>query len=172
MGLGCYRLCLEHLSEQSLYDFVECVENQEHLRAALGPRGLIAFVADGARLPRESGASDRPLGGQQTIPFESPEGLRVSLPLLYPDRAGKREVSGMGVPRGVTLIVGGGYHGKSTLLQALERGVHPHIPGDGREGVVTAHDVVKIRAEDGRRVEAVDIAGFISDLPGGRSTTS
>jgi predicted ABC-class ATPase len=163
-------LCLESLSEQELYDFVECVENQEHLRAALYERGLIAFVADGAMLPRESGASDRPLRGKAAIPFESPEGLRVSLPLLYPDADGSSEVTGMGVPRGVSLIVGGGYHGKSTLLQALERGVHPHIPGDGREGVVTAPDTVKIRAEDGRRVAAVDIAGFISDLPGGRST--
>lgn len=84
--------------------------------------------------------------------------------------AGADAVTGMGVPKGVTLIVGGGYHGKSTLLQAIERGVYPHIPGDGREYVVTSRDAVKIRAEDGRHVEQVDISPFISDLPRGRST--
>ena len=167
-----HALRMEHLDEGDLYAFVECVESQEHLRAALDARGLVAFVADGSVLPRESGASDRPLRGPGLVPFESPEALRVSLPLLYPGPDGSREILGMGIPRGVTLIVGGGYHGKSTLLQAFERGVHPHIPGDGREWVVTAPDLVKIRAEDGRRVEAVDIGGFISELPGGRSTTS
>jgi predicted ABC-class ATPase len=76
----------------------------------------------------------------------------------------------MGIPKGVTLIVGGGYHGKSTLLQALERCVYPHIPGDGRETVVSDRNLVKVRAEDGRRIERVDIHCFIEDLPGARST--
>jgi len=76
----------------------------------------------------------------------------------------------MGIPKGVTVIVGGGYHGKSTLLRALERGVYPHVPGDGREFVVTDATAVKIRAEDGRRVQNVDISPFISDLPYGRPT--
>ncbi|RMD94921.1 MAG: ATPase, partial [Calditrichaeota bacterium] len=81
-------------------------------------------------------------------------------------------ITGMGIPAGVTLIVGGGYHGKSTLLKALERGVYPHIPGDGREYVVTLPDAVKIRAEDGRRVEQVDISPFITNLPFGQNTKS
>ncbi len=76
----------------------------------------------------------------------------------------------MGIKRGVTLIVGGGYHGKSTLLKAIERGVYNHIPGDGREFVLTVEDAVKIRAEDGRKIENVDISPFISKLPFGLTT--
>jgi predicted ABC-class ATPase len=151
--------------------FVEAVENQEHLRAQLRERGLIAFVGDGAILPRESGASDRPLARDRAVPFESPESLRVSLELANPVDDASR-ISGMGIPEGVTLIVGGGYHGKSTLLRALERAVYPHVPGDGREWVVSRSDLVKIRAEDGRRVERVDIGAFIRELPGGRDTSA
>jgi predicted ABC-class ATPase len=147
--------------------FVGCVEDQEHLRGQLRARGLVAFLADGARLPRESGASDRPLAAG-AVPLRAPESLRVELAL--PPRGGAaRRAVGLGIPEGVTLVVGGGYHGKSTLLRALERGVHPHVPGDGREGVVTRDDAVEIRAEDGRRVERVDLSAFIGRLPGGRS---
>jgi predicted ABC-class ATPase len=109
------------------------------------------------------------------VAFRSPESLRVEFPLANPVESpdGPRNVvTGMGVRKGVTLIVGGGYHGKSTLLRALERGVYPHVPGDGREWVVSNRSLVKIRAEDGRRVEQVDIGAFIGDLPQGRSTTA
>ena len=143
---------------------VETVEDAEHLRDLLPSLGLVAFVADGSVLPRESGASDRPLG-EGAVPFESPEELRVSVEL--PNRG---EVSGMGIPEGVTLVAGGGFHGKSTLLSALSWGVYDHLPGDGRELVVTRPDAVKIRAEDGRSVAGVDISAMIGELPGGRST--
>jgi predicted ABC-class ATPase len=168
-------LLFESHDPEAIRRFVEGVENQEHLRALLPEHGLVAFVGDGAVLPRESGASDRPLRGPDVVPFRSPDSLRVELPLCNPvdTPEGPREtVSGMGVPRGVTLIVGGGYHGKSTLLQALERAVHPHVPGDGREWVVSDRALAKVRAEDGRRVEQVDISAFIDNLPQGRSTTA
>jgi predicted ABC-class ATPase len=144
--------------------YVETVEDAEHLRRLLPDLGLVAFVADGSVLPRESGASDRPLG-EGAVPFEGPEELRVSVEL--PNRG---VVSGMGVPEGVTLVAGGGFHGKSTLLSALSWGVYDHVPGDGRELVVTRPDAVKVRAEDGRSVAGVDISAMIGDLPGGRST--
>ena len=144
-------------------DFVHTVERYAKLRQLLSEHGLVAFIADGAILPRESGASDLPMA--DAVPFRSPESLRVSLPL-----SDGRAIAGMGVPVGVTLIVGGGYHGKSTVLKAIERGVYPHIPGDGREAVVSRFDAVKIRAEDGRRVSRVDISPFIQHLPLGRST--
>jgi predicted ABC-class ATPase len=148
-------------------DFVGCVEDQEHLRGELRAHGLVAFLADGAVLPRESGASDRPLASG-ALPLRAPDGLRVELPLA-PRGGAARSVRGLGIPEGVTLVVGGGYHGKSTLLRALERGVYPHVPGDGREAVVTRGDAVKIRAEDGRRVERVDVSAFIGRLPGARA---
>ncbi len=139
--------------------------DQEHLRARLAERGLVAFVGDGAILPRRSGDSDLPMD-EGAKPFDSPESLRVSF-----DLPSGRTVTGMGVREGVTVIIGGGYHGKSTLLRALERGVYPHLAGDGREWVVTRPDAVTIRAEDGRAVTGVDISPFITDLPSGADTT-
>ncbi|MDX6381247.1 MAG: hypothetical protein QOI57_2271, partial [Rubrobacteraceae bacterium] len=145
---------------------VEVVEDADHLREQLQTLGLVAFVADGSVLPRESGASDRPLR-EGAVPFQSPEEFRVTVEL--PNQG---EVSGMGILEGVTLVAGGGFHGKSTLLSALAWGVYDHTPGDGRELVVTRANAVKIRAEDGRSVAGVDISAMIGDLPGGRTTTS
>lgn len=151
--------------------FVVCVENQEYLRAQLDALGLVAFVGEGAILPRASGVSDQPLPRPQAVPFRAPAALRVTLDLPQP-MPGQHEarISGMGIPRGVTLIVGGGYHGKSTLLRALERAVYAHIPGDGRELVVTNAHAVKVRAEDGRRIARVDLSPFIATLPFGQPT--
>ena len=143
---------------------VEGVEDADHLRGLLPSLGLVAFVADGSVLPRESGASDLPLR-EGSVPFESPAAFRVEAEL--PNRG---RVTGMGIPGGVTLVAGGGFHGKSTLLSALSWGVYDHVPGDGRELVVTVGDAVKVRAEDGRSVAGVDISAMIGDLPGGRST--
>src|SRR5215210_11490 len=138
---------------------VETIEDADYLRSLLPELGLVAFVADGAVLPRESGASDRPLQ-RGAVPFESPEEFRMEVEL--PNRG---VVSGMGVPGGVTLVAGGGFHGKSTLLSALSWGVYDHMPGDGRELVVSREDTVKVRAEDGRSVAGVDISAMIGDSP-------
>ena len=141
-------------------------ETATALRAGLHDAGLIAFVADGASLARMSGNDDRPLDSESAVPFVSPESLRVEL------RTPSGPVAGMGIPEGITLIVGGGFHGKSTLLRALQSGVYDHMPGDGRERVVTRSDGVKVRAEDGRSVAGVDISPFIDGLPLGRDTRS
>lgn len=140
-------------------------EDADYLRAALAEAELIAFVADGALLPRRSGVDERPLA-EGAVLFESPPSLRREFTL---PNAGA--VRGMGIRPGVTLIVGGGFHGKSTLLGALERGVYNHRPGDGRERTVTIAAAAKIRAEDGRSVAGVDISPFIGELPYGRKTT-
>jgi predicted ABC-class ATPase len=158
-------LFFKNLDEKALYEHIETAEDADFLRAQLDRLGLVAFVADGAILPRASGIDPRPLTRGRVIPFKSPESLRIQVNL--PNRG---VITGMGIPRGVTLIVGGGYHGKSTLLRALELGVYDHIPGDGREFVVTNPHAVKIRAEDGRRIEKVDISPFINNLPFGRET--
>ncbi|MBF2034344.1 MAG: ABC-ATPase domain-containing protein [Leptolyngbyaceae cyanobacterium T60_A2020_046] len=155
----------KNLAAAALRHQVEVVEDAEAMRSQLRERGLVAFVADGSVLPRRSGVDDRPLQEDAAVRFESPESLRVGL--TCPNRG---SVTGMGIPQGITVIVGGGYHGKSTLLRAIERGVYPHIPGDGREAVVTDPAAVKVRAEDGRSVVGVDISPFINHLPQGKST--
>ncbi len=146
---------------------VDSAEDQDWLRRRLARDGLTAFVADDSILPRSSGIQDLPLTGANVVAFRSPDELRREFEL--PNRG---KVSGMAIPEGVTLIVGGGYHGKSTLLAALERGVYSHLPGDGRELAVCREDAVKIRAEDGRRVEKVDISPFINNLPFGIDTVA
>lgn len=148
--------------DETLDAHVHSVTTQRHLRRQLARRALVAFLADGSVLPRRSGVDPRPLDG--AIPLHAPPELAVTLD--GPDGP----VRGLGIPEGVTVLVGGGFHGKSTVLQAIQRGHLDHVPGDGRERVVTRADAVKIRAEDGRRVEGVDISAFLSDLPGGRST--
>ncbi|MBX6377469.1 MAG: ABC-ATPase domain-containing protein, partial [Clostridia bacterium] len=145
----------------------DLLEDQVYLRERLPALGLVAFVGDGAVLPRESGVSDRPRRGPGVVPFRAPASLAVDVALPHAGR-----LRGLGVPRGVTLVVGGGYHGKTTLLRALERGVYDHVAGDGREWVVTVAGAVKVRAEDGRRVTGVDISPFVRDLPQGIDTRS
>jgi predicted ABC-class ATPase len=153
-----------NLDAAAIRQHVETAEDADSLRSQLVERGLVAFIADGSILPRRSGVDDRPLA-QTAIAFRSPDSLRVSL--SAPNRG---EITGMGIPAGISLIVGGGYHGKSTLLEAIERGVYNHIPGDGREFVVTEASAMKIRAEDGRSVAGVWLEPFINHLPYGRST--
>jgi len=144
---------------------VETKEDSVLLRRELDALEAVAFVADDAILPRRSGISDLPLVRSGAVPFASPDSLRRTV-----DLPGAGRISGMIIPRGVTLIVGGGYHGKSTLLRALDRGIYDHVPGDGRERVVSDPSAVKIRAEDGRSVAGVDISPFIGDLPDGTDT--
>ncbi len=157
-------LFTSHIDPEEFARHVNTVEDYLHLQGRLSELGLCAFIGDGSMLARSSGIDDRPLdrGG---VPTCAPDSLAVSIELPHRGR-----ITGMGIPRGVTLIVGGGFHGKSTLLSALERAVYPHIPTDGRELVATDGTAVKIRAEDGRYVEKVDISPFITNLPFGRET--
>ncbi|GAA1113019.1 ABC-ATPase domain-containing protein [Nesterenkonia jeotgali] len=154
------------LDPEALRSHVSLLRDQEDLRAQLEAAKLVSFLADGSMLPRRAGDSDLPLGTDAVV-FRSPEALRRSFTV-----ASGRQVTGMGVPEGVTVIVGGGYHGKSTLLRAIERGVYPHIAGDGREWVITTSSAASIRAEDGRSAAGVDISAFISGLPSGVDTRS
>jgi predicted ABC-class ATPase len=163
--LAARALVHDALDADALRAHVTLHRDQEDLRDQLAGRGLVAFVADGALLPRASGASDLPLASAG-VPFVGPASLQVSFDL----RSGGT-VTGTGVPEGVTVIVGGGFHGKSTLLRALVRGVYAHVAGDGREWVLTRPDAVAIRAEDGRAVTDVDISPLIGNLPTGADTT-
>lgn len=153
----------KNLDAEKIKAVIDLAEDQDSIRSQLQERGLSAFVADGSVLPRESGISSRPM--KNSVAFVSPDSLRVTLKLPH-----KGSISGMGIPKGITLIVGGGYHGKSTLLNALELGVYNHIAGDGREYVITEESALKLRSEDGRFIKDVDISMFISDLPNGKDT--
>lgn len=141
----------------------ELAENQQRIREVLEERKLVAFCANGSILPRKSGVSSQPL--KDAIEFQSPESMEISIDLPFGN-----SIRGMGIPEGVTLIIDGGYHGKSTLLQALEQGVYNHVKGDGREYVITRADALKLRAEDGRAVSHLDLSLFIHDLPNGKDT--
>ena len=156
---------LDAVDLDALRRWVETVEDQVALRAGLEAQGLVAFLADGACLPRRTGVDDRPLA--DGVPFQAPAPLAVTLEAPH---AGP--LRGLGIPAGVTLIVGGGYHGKSTVLDALARGVYDHVLGDGRHQCVTVFEAVSVRAEDGRAVTGVDLRPFIDGLPLGRDTAA
>jgi|AntDeeMetagen192_2_1112575.scaffolds.fasta_scaffold00919_6 predicted ABC-class ATPase len=153
----------QRLDLEALEQHMAAVEDQEALRRALPAHNLVAFVGNDAILARQSGIDDHPL--KDAIPFQSPESLTVRI-----DTPNSGTVVGMGVPRGITLVVGGGFHGKSTLLSAISVGVYDHIPGDGREQVVAEPSAVKIRAEDGRAVHNMDLSPYINRLPFGKTT--
>ena len=157
----------DHTDTNQLLSHIHTAIDAEFLRAKLPDLGLLAFIADGAILPRESGISDRPMNTDSIIAFKSPENLKTEIDLPY---AGK--TSGMGIPQGITLLAGGGYHGKSTLLQAIEMGVYNHIIGDGREQCVSLTETVKIRSYSGRHVVKTDISPFIRNLPFGEDTSA
>ncbi|MBO5094543.1 MAG: ABC-ATPase domain-containing protein [Lachnospiraceae bacterium] len=157
-------LFYEKLDGGKVEEAVFLAEDQKALRELLQEENLAAFVADGSVLPRKSGVCDAPM--KDGIPFCSPQSMKRTFLLPH-----KGRISGMAIPKGITLIVGGGYHGKSTLLEALQMGVYDHIAGDGREFVVTDETAVKLRAEDGRSIKNVDISLFIRDLPNQKDTT-
>ncbi|MDY6330063.1 MAG: ABC-ATPase domain-containing protein [Fibrobacter sp.] len=148
--------------EPELVEHYRVLAERKEILSQLEERGLCAFVPDGAVLPRASGLSEAPMEG--AVPFASPEEMAVTLV------ANGREIRGMGIPKGITVISGGAFHGKSTLLQALTKSVYPHIPGDGREGIVVSESAVRVGVEDGRSVRGTDLSQFVRDLPGGIST--
>ena len=156
-------LIYDNLDKTRLINRVKLVEDQEFIRSQLEKENLVAFIANGSILPRESGVSTKPL--KDAVKFESPESLEVVMNL-----PNKGKIKGMGIKKGISIIVGGGYHGKSTMLRALELGVYNHIEGDGREYVITNNNAVKVRAEDGRVINNEDISLFINNLPNGKNT--
>ena len=152
-----------NIDKERLKKVIWLCEDQQYIRKCLPEQELCAFIADGSVLPRESGVSEKPM--KDAVTFLSPESLKVTINLPH-----RGEISGMGIPKGITLFVGGGYHGKSTILQALQNGVYDHIAGDGREYVITDSSAFKLRAEDGRSITGVDISPFIKNLPNKKDT--
>ena len=161
----CVEMSLYHrkVPERETEQVICLKEDQRVIIEELKKRGLIAFVSNGSILPRQSGNSDLPM--KDAVPFQSPKSMEITIQLRH-----RGSITGMGIRKGITLIAGGGYHGKSTLLEALEKGVYDHIAGDGREFVITDDTAWKLRAEDGRKIKDVDISLFINHLPNGRNT--
>jgi predicted ABC-class ATPase len=157
----------ENVDQESLKNHILVTEDAEFIRNKLDSLGLVAFIANDSILPRESGSSDKPMSADEVIYFCSPKSLMIEIGLPNTGR-----IKGMGIPKGITLITGGGYHGKSTLLNALEVGIYNHIPGDGRERCISNAQSVKIRAYSGRYIIKTDISPFIKNLPFQKDTTS
>ncbi|MCX8802997.1 ABC-ATPase domain-containing protein [Vibrio parahaemolyticus] len=151
------------LDREAMMKHCQVVEDQGALREQLEAHNLVAFVANGSVLPRIAGNCDLPM--KEAVEFTAPESLQVTL-----HAPNKGYVTGLGIPKGITLIVGGGFHGKSTLLNAIERSIYDHIPGDGREYIVTDQKAMKIRAEDGRCVHHLNLSNYINHLPMGKDT--
>ncbi|TOI50854.1 isopentenyl-diphosphate delta-isomerase [Vibrio parahaemolyticus] len=151
------------LDKEAMVKHCQVVEDQSALREQLEAHNLVAFVANGSVLPRIAGNCDLPM--KEAVEFTAPESLQVTL-----HAPNKGYVTGLGIPKGITLIVGGGFHGKSTLLNAIERSIYDHIPGDGREYIVTDQKAMKIRAEDGRSVHHLNLSNYINHLPMGKDT--
>ena len=156
-------LFYKSLDKKKVQEAVYLAEDQTALRELMKENDMVSFVENGAVLPRKSGISNLPM--KDSIPFASPDTMLVTFNLPH-----RGEIKGMGISKGITLIVGGGYHGKSTLLEAVQNGIYNHIAGDGREFVLTDETALKLRAEDGRSIRNVDISLFIKDLPNGKDT--
>ncbi|NOI74955.1 ABC-ATPase domain-containing protein [Vibrio coralliilyticus] len=151
------------LDKEALVHHCQIVEDQEFIRSKLDEYNLLAFVGNGSVLPRVAGNCDLPM--KDAVALTAPESLQVTI--ATPNQG---EITGLGIRKGITLIVGGGFHGKSTLLNAIERSIYNHIPGDGRERIVTNLNAMKIRAEDGRCVHSLNLSNYINHLPMQRDT--
>ncbi|MDG5787502.1 ABC-ATPase domain-containing protein [Evansella sp. AB-P1] len=158
---------INEYDREYLKGMIQLADDQKIIRDYLRSNDIVSFIANDSILPRESGHSEKPLSRKKAIPFLSPKEYEVTIPL-----SNDRIIKGMGIPKGITLIVGGGFHGKSTLLKGIQKGVYNHKIGDGREFVLTEDSAVKIRAEDGRAVHNVNISNFINELPFGKNTVS
>lgn len=156
-------LIYDNLNKSHIKKRIELSEDQNYIRNYIKENDLVAFIANGSILPRESGISSKPL--KDGLKFQSPESMEIEIELPF-----KGKIKGMGIKKGITLFVGGGYHGKSTVLKALELGVYNHIEGDGREYVITDETALKVRAEDGRFIKNTDISLFINNLPNSKDT--
>ena len=160
-----YYKAYDQASKKLLQQYLDIQYNRQYIKHFMEQNSLCVFINNGARLPRISGVDDRPVLGADIISFQSPALTQIEIPL-----SSGNIILGMAIKEGITCITGGGYHGKSTLLQAILSGVYAHIPGDGREYIVTREDAVFIRAEEGRSIRNVNISPFISQLPNGVST--
>ncbi len=150
---------LDQLDMSQLHEHIRLYRHQTEVRAYLDAQNYIAFIRNGSILPRQ-GDTDSPMS--DAVPFYSPESMQIDLPLTD-----GTILTGMAIRKGITVITGGGYSGKSTLLDALETGIYNHIAGDGREYVITCDSACKIYAEDGRYMENTNISPFFHNLPGG-----
>jgi len=153
---------LREISPAELRERYLLWRDQQFIRGWLKKEGLSFFVADGSVLPRRCGSCEEPL--PDAVPFEAPPKYAVELEL-----PSGRVIRGMAGKR-LTLVVGPAFHGKTTLLEAIYRGVWNHVPGDGREYVIAQESSFYVESENGRWVSCVDVRAFVKELPRGGDT--
>ena len=141
------------------------MEDADRLRQHLGASGQVSFIAEGELVARVAG-DDLP-DYDHLFQIEIEESLIEEVEIPH-----SGSVRGLGIPNGLTLILGESNSGRVQLMDALAQGIYNHIPGDGRERVVTVADAVNIRTEVGRSIQQVDISAFASELPDGGNPAS
>lgn len=145
---------VKEFDKKKVLDVINLSNKQTEIRDWLKNSNYCAFIANDSILPRDS-QTGGPI--QNAIPFKAPEGEEI-------DVCG---IKGLGIKKGVTVITGGGYSGKSTILNTISAGIYNHVLGDGRELCITDHSAMTISAEDGRCIKNIDISAFIKWVPGG-----
>jgi len=143
--------------QSKVYNHLQTYENAEFIRENLSSKGIVAFIADGSVLPRR----DDDLAPMiDAVPFSCSDDLKVTFDVPYGE-----PITGAGIPKGFTAVSGCSRSGKSTLIDAIYAGVYDHIPGDGREYVISSPDAAFILAEPNRPADSVDISMFVKDTP-------
>ena len=135
-----------------LHESMDLFLLQQKIRNWLETSPYSGFIANNSILPRDVNGIASKI---DALFFESPKAYEIEI-------FGHK---GMGIPKGIVVITGGGYSGKSTLLDAIAAGIYNHVAGDGRELCITNTQSIKITAEDGRCINNVDISPFIKWIP-------
>lgn len=143
--------------QSKVYNHLQTYENAEFIRENLDSKGIVAFIADGSVLPRRDDDLAPMVDAKE---FVTDPALKVTFDVPYGE-----PISGMGIPKGFTAVTGASRNGKSALLDAIFAGVYDHIPGDGREYVITSRDAAFIMAEPNRPADSVDISMFVPETP-------
>lgn len=133
------------------------LRRRQMIRQALDERGLCAFLPAGSitwRLP-----DGTPAPG--AVALQVPADLSTRLEL-----ADGTSLEGLAFPRGVTVLVGSAFHGKTTLLEALGRASCDLGPKDGLSLACAVAATEFVRVEEGRSVAATDLSPFFRRLPG------
>ncbi len=143
---------VENFDVNRLYKKSQIYINQCEIRKYLKDNDYVCFIKNGSILPREK---ENNVSKTDATPFQAPSTMEYTIKL----KSGEI-LTGMVIAKGLTVITGGGYSGKTTIIDAIESGIYNHVEGDGREYVITEETALKVYAEDGRVVNNLDMSPF------------